>query len=95
MAPRRVQIVLAVGLRLFSLQKSVHQHKMSVVQVECQGLKGVVEQLFFLYASADIYFAIGTAPDATSGTRRFLPANTAVDIFGDRAGGEKVAWIMA
>ncbi|WP_439404744.1 hypothetical protein ACNJX9_25335 [Bradyrhizobium sp. DASA03076] len=53
------------------------------------------ECVFSLFSSADIYFAIGTNPDATSGTRRFLPANTQVDVFGDRAGGEKVAWILA
>jgi len=56
---------------------------------------GPGEPVFSLYSSADIYFAIGTAPDATSGTRRFLPANTAVDVFGDRAGNEKVAWVLA
>ncbi|MET4236207.1 hypothetical protein ABIB83_008722 [Bradyrhizobium sp. I1.8.5] len=56
---------------------------------------GPGEAVFSIFSSADIYFAIGTAPDATSGTRRFLPANTAVDIFGDRAGNEKVAWVLA
>jgi len=53
------------------------------------------EPVFSLYSSADIYFAIGPNPDATNGTRRFLQANTPMDIFGDRAGGEKVAWVLA
>jgi hypothetical protein len=53
------------------------------------------EPVFSLYSSGDIYYAIGTNPDATSGTRRFLAANTPADVFGDRAGGEKVAWIFA
>jgi len=53
------------------------------------------EPVFSFYSSADIYFAIGPNPDATNGTRRFLTANTLIDIFGDRGGGEKVAWILA
>ncbi len=57
------------------------------------GLAG--EPVFSLYSSADIYFAIGTNPDATNGPRQYLQANTPTDIFGDRAGGEKVAWILA
>jgi hypothetical protein len=52
------------------------------------------EPVFSFYSSADIYFAIGPNPDATNCTRRFLTANTPVDIF-DRGGGEKVAWILA
>lgn len=51
------------------------------------------EPIFSLYSSADVYYAIGPTPDATSGTRRFLPATTAVDVFA--AQGDKVAWILA
>ena len=51
------------------------------------------EPVFSFYSSAEIYLAIGPNPDATNGTRRFLTANTPIDIFGDRGGGEKVAWI--
>jgi hypothetical protein len=52
--------------------------------------------VFSIISSSDIYFAIGTAPDASSsGTRRFLQANTPTDIFGSRSGGQFVAWILA
>lgn len=50
---------------------------------------------FSIISTVDIYFAIGTAPDATSGPRRFLQANTPIDVFGKRSGGEFVAWIAA
>lgn len=51
------------------------------------------EPIFSLYSSADIYYALGPTPDATSGTRRFLPAATAQDVFANP--GDKVAWILA
>jgi hypothetical protein len=51
------------------------------------------ESIFSLYASADIYYALGVTPDAATGTRRFLPAATAVDVFAQP--GDKVAWILA
>lgn len=47
------------------------------------------EPVFSIYSTADIYFAIGTNPEATNGTRRVLQANTPMDIFCDRGGGKK------
>lgn len=46
-----------------------------------------------LRSSADAYFAIGAAPNATTGPRIFVPANTDVDIFADA--GDKVQWVAA
>jgi hypothetical protein len=51
--------------------------------------------IFSIISTVDIYFAIGTAPDATNGPRRFLQANTPIDVFGKRAGGEFLAWVAA
>ena len=45
-------------------------------------------------ASAPIFYAIGSSPDATSGPRRYLdPAYGPQDILVDA--GDKVAWILA
>jgi hypothetical protein len=51
--------------------------------------------VFSLLSSQDAYVAIGSNPGATNGSRRFIPANTQFGVFGDRQGGEKVAWILA
>ncbi|MBR0792698.1 hypothetical protein JQ631_26795 [Bradyrhizobium manausense] len=51
--------------------------------------------VFSIVSSVDIYFAIGPTPDATNGPRRFLQANTPLDIFGKRSGGEYLAWVAA
>ncbi|QIO36064.1 hypothetical protein [Bradyrhizobium sp. 1(2017)] len=56
---------------------------------------GLVETSVEGEPAFSLYSSLGTAPDANNSTRQFLPANTAVDIFGDGAGGEKVAWILA
>ncbi|WFU84372.1 hypothetical protein QA645_17010 [Bradyrhizobium sp. CIAT3101] len=51
--------------------------------------------VFSITATLDIYFAIGTNPDATNGPRRFLQMNTSMDVFAKREGGEYLAWIAA
>lgn len=53
------------------------------------------EPIFSIYASEDIYFAVGATPDATNGPRRFLPATTPVDVFAVASGADKVAWVLA
>jgi hypothetical protein len=51
--------------------------------------------IFSIISTVDIFFAIGTNPDATNGSRRFLQANTPMDVFGKREGGEYLAWVAA
>lgn len=51
------------------------------------------QPVFRLRTSADAYFAIGVTPNATSGPRVFVPANTDYDVFADA--GDKVQWVPA
>jgi hypothetical protein len=45
-------------------------------------------------ASAPIFYAVGKAPDATNGPRRYMdPANGNVDVFVNP--GDMMAWILA
>lgn len=51
--------------------------------------------IFEIYSAADIFVAIGSAPDATAGKPRiFVPANQTVDIGAENTG-DKLAWILA
>ncbi|MDR7147133.1 hypothetical protein [Rhizobium sp. BE258] len=51
------------------------------------------QPMFRLRASADSYFAVGPTPNATTGPRVFVPANTDYDVFADA--GDKVQWVAA
>lgn len=44
-------------------------------------------------AAADSYIAAAAAPNATSGTRHFVPANEFVEFYVEP--GDKLAWILA
>ena len=46
-----------------------------------------------LRSAADAYFAIGKTPNASTGPRVFVPANTDYDVFADS--GDKVQWAAA
>lgn len=49
------------------------------------------QPIFRLRSSVDAYFAIGPAPNAATGPRVFVPANTDYDVFADA--GDKVQWV--
>jgi len=49
--------------------------------------------LFRFRAAADSWVAIGAAPNATTGNRVLVPANTDYDLYATP--GDKVAWIAA
>jgi len=51
------------------------------------------QAVYRIRASADSWISIGPAPNATSGTRTYVPANTDVHLFVD--GGDKLQWIAA
>jgi hypothetical protein len=51
------------------------------------------QPIFRIYASADSWVSIGTAPDATNGTRFLVPATTTYDVFVKP--GDFLAWIAA
>lgn len=44
-------------------------------------------------SGSDIWVSFGSTPDATDGTRAFVPANVDYDFF--VASGDKMAWILA
>jgi hypothetical protein len=55
---------------------------------------GIEQPLLSISASAPIFYAVGPAPDATNGTRRYMdPAFGREDLFVDP--GDKFAWIFA
>jgi hypothetical protein len=55
---------------------------------------GIEQPLLSISASAPIFYAVGPAPDATNGPRRYMdPSFGREDIFCDA--GDKFAWIFA
>lgn len=54
---------------------------------------GTGRPIFRLRSAADAYVAVGPSPDATTGTRYAIPADTDYDVFANP--GDKVAWIAA
>lgn len=66
---------------------------MSVAGTTTQVAPGLGIPIFEVYSSADVYVAIGANPDATNGTRVFVPAATMCDFIARN--GDKLAWVLA
>ncbi|KQP82860.1 hypothetical protein ASF57_12045 [Methylobacterium sp. Leaf117] len=83
--------------RSLILSPPVWSQTMAAAGTTDKGAPAVAEDTgdpsFEIRSSADIYVAIGAAPNASTGTRIFVPANETRNIF--CSSGDKLAWIAA
>lgn len=57
------------------------------------GANGLGDCIFHILAAEDSYAAIGSAPNASTGTRVFCPAREFVTVYVTK--GDKLAWVAA